>query len=136
MTTRKIALPLSFTRAAVAGIDDGDRSVEVRWTTGAGVKRYDRARGEWFTEVLSLAPGHVRLDRLNGGAPVLDSHGSESLENVVGVVVEGSARILSPSDGRARLRFSRRPSVEPIWQDVRDRIIRSVSERLVPGGLM
>ena len=31
-----------------------------------------------YDEELSLEPGHVRLDRLNSGAPVLDTHGHGS----------------------------------------------------------
>ena len=66
--------------------------------------------------------------RLNGGAPLLNTHGAFDLEDVIGVVErawvsrEGGAYV-----GRATVRFSDRTDVEPIWQDVRNGIIRNVS---------
>lgn len=126
-TSRVIDLgPLSV-RAAVGTIDDAARTVEVVFSTGAPVERYDYARGERYLEALSLAPGHVRLERLNAGASVLDTHSSWSVRDILGAVVEDSARLVSKQEGRATLRFSRRPEVDPIWQDVRDGIIRFVS---------
>jgi hypothetical protein len=121
-----VDLPALDFRAAVSTVNDNERTVEVRWSTGAGVKRYDYA-GASYLEVLSLDPKHVRLDRLNNGAPVLNSHESNSLSRILGVVVEGSARVAGPVDARAKLRFSKRPDVEPFYQDVRDGIIGNVS---------
>src|SRR5690349_6790189 len=123
MTT--INMPMLDFRASVEGVNKTDRTVDVRWSTGAAVTRRDYLTGVTYSEVLSLDPKHVRLERLNGGAPVLNSHDSESLSRVLGVVVEGSAKIAGPADARARLRFSKRPDVEPFYQDVRDGIIRN-----------
>lgn len=99
------------------------RTVDVVWTTGAQVKRSDWARGDYIEE-LSLTPGHVRLDRLNAGAPLLNSHENGSLSAVIGVVerawIEGG-------EGRATVRFSDRPEVEPIWRDVQAGILRNIS---------
>ena len=100
-----------------------DRTVEVVWTTGARRKRASWSGGDYFEE-LSLAPGHVRLDRLNNGAPLLDTHDSLGLRNVMGVVERAW---LNGSEGRALVRFSRRDAVEPIFQDVRDGILRNIS---------
>lgn len=128
--TRKsvtVDLPALDFRAEVNNVNDGDRTVEVKWSTGAGVRRLDYATGVSYIEILSLDAKHVRLDRLNGGAPLLNSHESDSLSRILGVVVEGSARVMGPVDARARLRFSKRPDVEPFYQDVRDGIIRNVS---------
>ena len=36
--------------------------------------------------MLSLDPAHVDLSRLNGGAPLLNTHGAYDLEDVLGVV--------------------------------------------------
>lgn len=122
-----VDLPALDFRAEVNNVNDGDRTVEVKWSTGAGVKRHDYATGVSYIEILSLDAKHVRLDRLNNGAPLLNSHESDSLSRILGVVVEGSARVLGPVDARARLRFSKRPDVEPFYQDVRDGIIKNVS---------
>jgi hypothetical protein len=124
---QEIDLP-AFRRAAdllPATLDEGDRSIEVVWSTGARVRRQPFF-GDPFDEELSMDPGNVRLDRLNGGAPLLKVHDRSALESVIGSVVPGSARI---EDGRglARVRFSDREDVAPIWTDIRDGHIRAVS---------
>ena len=100
-----------------------ERTVEVVWTTGAQVRRASWSRGDYIEE-LSLAPGAVRLERLNSGAPLLDAHSSYELRNVIGVVERAW---LNGTEGRAQVRFSRRDDVEPIFQDVRDGILRNIS---------
>ena len=40
-----------------------------------------------------MAPEHVRLERLNAGAPFLRVHEAHDLDAVIGSVVPGSARI-------------------------------------------
>ena len=117
--------PLSF-RATVDSIDAEARTVELIFTTGASVERRDYWTGESFLEKLSLERGAVRVERLDAGAPLLDSHNGYSVRGQLGTVVPGSVR-LTKKDGRATVRFSKREDVEPIWQDVRDGIIRDVS---------
>ena len=46
------------------------RTVEVVWSAGARVRRASFF-GEPYDEELSLDPAHVRLERLNAGAPFL-----------------------------------------------------------------
>ena len=129
--TACIDLPLQ-TRADVRlqaeTIDAEARTVEVVWSTGATVRRRDLWTGKRYDEMLSLDPRHVDLSRLNGGAPLLNTHGAFDLVNVIGVVER--AWITKGSDGhegRARVRFSARDGIEPLWQDVRGGIIRNVS---------
>jgi hypothetical protein len=100
-----------------------ERTVEMVWTTGAQVKRASWSRGDYIEE-LSLQPGAVRLDRLNAGAPLLNSHSSYDLRDQIGVVLRAW---LSGTEGRALVKFSSRDDVEPIFQDVRDGIYRNVS---------
>lgn len=126
MNTQTIDLPVLCTRAALQSIDTEAREVDVVWSTGAGVERYDYTSGKRYLEVLSMDPAHVRLDRLNAGAPLLDSHSSWSVGDVLGAVKAGSARI-EKKLGVARLRFSRNSDVDGIWQNVVDEILRSVS---------
>jgi hypothetical protein len=99
------------------------RTVELVWSTGAQVRRASWSRGDYIEE-LSLAPGHVRLDRLNSGAPLLNSHNSFTLSDVVGVVERAW---IDGNEGRALVRFSDREEVEPIRRDVVAGIIRNVS---------
>ncbi|MBK8211472.1 MAG: Mu-like prophage major head subunit gpT family protein [Rhodospirillales bacterium] len=126
-----IDLPLQ-TRADVRlqgeSIDAEARTVEVVWSTGAAVRRRDLWTGKRYDEVLSLDPRHVDLSRLNGGAPLLNTHGAFDLAGVIGVVERAwIAKNGDGYEGRASVRFSAREDVEPLWQDVRAGIIRNVS---------
>lgn len=128
MEPRTVQLaPLSI-RADIPprSVNDEDRSIDLIFTTGAGVRRMDYWTGKEYVEKLSLDPAHVRLERLNEGAPVLDSHANFSVADILGAVVPGSAS-LQKKAGLARVRFSMREAVGPIWEDVRSGIIRSVS---------
>ncbi|MHC0055719.1 hypothetical protein [Actibacterium sp. D379-3] len=105
--------------------DTNARTVEVIWSAGARVRR-STLFGEPYDEELSLDPEHVRLDRLNAGAPFLKVHEVDTLDAVIGSVVPGSARIEN-GRGIAQVRISERADVEPIWRDVQAGHIRAVS---------
>ena len=126
--TRTIELPQLSVRAEVerTSFNEEDRTVDLVWSTGAAVKRYDWWNDRYYLELLSLDPKHVRLERLNSGAPLLDTHSGWFLGSQLGVVEDDSAK-LSGKKATATVRFSRRAEVEPIIQDVRDKIIRNVS---------
>jgi len=127
MTTLNQTLdtPLQCMRAAVrpGTVNIEDRTVEITWTTGARGKRYSWSIGE-YQEELDVAETAIRLERLNNGAPFLNTHSQWDLEDVIGVVerawIEGG-------EGRALIRFSQRPEVEPIFKDVKDGILRNIS---------
>jgi hypothetical protein len=97
----------------------------VVWSTGARVRRTPFF-GDPFDEELAMDPRAVRLDRLNAGAPLLKVHDASVLDSVIGSVVPGSARIEN-GRGVARVRFSDRTEVEPLWKDVEAGHIRAVS---------
>ena len=101
------------------------RTVEVVWSAGARVRRITLF-GDTYDEELSLDPEHVRLERLNAGAPFLKVHELTELDAVIGSVVPGSARIEN-GRGVALVRLSERAEVEPIWRDIQDGHIRAVS---------
>lgn len=83
---------------------DAERgTVEVIWSTGAGVVRRDFWTGERWIEELDLAG--ARLDRLNAGGPLLLDHYA-SVSNVAGSIVPGTARVEN-GRGVALLRFDR-----------------------------
>ncbi|MFD1912040.1 prohead protease/major capsid protein fusion protein [Halodurantibacterium flavum] len=105
--------------------DADSRTVEVVWSAGARVRRASFF-GERYDEELSLDPAHVRLDRLNAGAPFLKVHELDTLDAVIGSVVPGSARIEN-GRGIALVRISERADVEPIWRDIQAGHIRAVS---------
>ncbi len=117
--------PLSV-RADVGSVNAETRTVSLIFSTGAAVVRTDMWSGKQYREVLSMEPKHVRLERLNNGAPLLDGHAGWSVGDVLGTVQPGSARI-EKGQALADVRFSKRDSVEPIFQDVQDGILRSIS---------
>ncbi len=106
-----------------ASVNEDDRTVEVTWTTGASVARYIHGVGR-AQEELEVSKKAIRLDRLNNGAPFLNTHSDWSLRDVIGVVEKAW---LEGTEGRALIRFSEREDVEPIWRDVKSGIIRNVS---------
>lgn len=103
--------------------DPTERTVDLVWTTGAAVRRYDWELGEYH-EVLTVTPEAVDLSRLNARAPLLDTHQAYELEHVVGVVLW--ARI-EGGIGIARVQLSGRPELAGLRQDVADGVISQVS---------
>lgn len=126
LVERTIEMPPSYVQAALGTVDEEARTVELIFSTGATFARYDWRAGRRYNLRLSLQKGHVRLDRLNSGAPLLNAHSAWDLSHQVGVVVEKSAMV-DGKEARCTVRFSRREEVEPIWQDVKDGIVRNVS---------
>lgn len=116
------------TRAAsveVAGLNVENRTVEVVFATETPVARYDWRSDRYFWEELGFRAGEADITRFAGLAPVLDNHNNwGGARGTLGVVENAQ---LNGNNGTATLRFSKREDVEPIWQDVVDGIIRTVS---------
>lgn len=109
--TEIIRLP-QLTRDAevrAASFREEDNSVEVVWTTGATGRRVTWYDGE-FDEELIVSQNAVRMDRLNSGAPFLDTHNRWSLDDVIGSVLRGSAKI-EGGKGIARIVLSKAEGV-------------------------
>jgi hypothetical protein len=70
--------------AFVEGIDEATRTIRFRFSTGARRKTIDWNTWRYVNEELSLQSGHVRLDRLNKGAPFLKDHRA-SMDCQIGV---------------------------------------------------
>jgi hypothetical protein len=117
--------PSDMRRAAFqpASLNRDARTIELTWSTGARGRRASWFDGDWYEE-LDMSPEAVRLDRLNSGASLLNNHQSADLSNILGVVERAW---IENGEGRARVRFSERADVEPIFQDVAAGIIRNVS---------
>lgn len=126
------ALPLQERLAPIAdgAIDVEARTVTVTFSTGAAVRR--RRWTGWdtsvpFEEILQVSREAVNLERLNLGAPALDSHSTWSSRSQVGVVERGW---IEGGEGRAQIRF---PSAgidadaDRMFGLVRERIVRNVS---------
>ena len=118
---KTLDLPL-IVRAAQVIVEEGgeeDRIAEVVWSTGSR-----RTVSRWFTddyeEELELNAGAVRLERLNAGAPLLNSHNAYDLDRVIGVVVESSGVTGSPVGGVpvAVAVFTTSPASTSAWVSV------------------
>jgi hypothetical protein len=106
-----------------ATLNPDARTIELTWSTGSRGRRASWFDGDWYEE-LDMSSDSVRLDRLNNGAALLNNHQSNDLTNILGVVERAW---IENGEGRARVRFSERPEVEPIFRDVSSGIIRNVS---------
>lgn len=118
------ALPMQTRAMPVTSVDEAARTVDICWTTGARVRRYDWNRDRYYYEELEVSPEAIDLSRLESGAPLLNTHNKNDLSDVIGVVARAW---LEKVEGMATVRFSKRDDVEPIFQDVVDKIIRNVS---------
>lgn len=123
---KKVALPKFDFRAQFepSKIDKEKRTAELVWSTGARVLRSSFWDGPYFEE-LAMDAGAIRMERLNNGAPLLNSHNARDLESQIGVVEKAW---IENGQGKAIVRFSQNnPKAETIWRDVTDGIIRNVS---------
>ena len=102
------------------------RTIDVVASTGARRAMFDWGSWRDVDEELVVSEAAIRFDRLNAGAPVLNSHRAEELEDQIGVVVPGSARI----EGGAliaTLQLSARESIAEVVADIQAGIIRNIS---------
>ena len=109
--------------AAVSSINEEDRTFEVTWTTGSKGLRNDWIKGKWYEE-LEVTDKAVRLNRLNSGAPLLDSHRAYGVGSVIGVIEKGW---IYSGEGKATIRLSKRDELSTVWSDIKDKILRNVS---------
>lgn len=109
--------PATFNREA--------RTVEVVWTTGAKVRRFDFWNDREYEEELVVDASAIDLNRLNSGAaPVLDSHRSYGLDSQIGVIERAW---IDGNEGRALLRLSGREELAGLVADIEAGIIRNIS---------
>lgn len=104
-------------------LNEEERTIEVTFATDTPVLMRD-----WdgqFYEELSFDPKHIRMDRLNAGAPLLNNH--DRWSGVSGVLGSVQKAWLDGNQGRALIKFSAREDVKPVIQDVKDGILRTIS---------
>ena len=119
MQVERFTVAVNF---APSTANEDDRTIDAVWYTGAKVPRFDWRTGEEYDLVLDMKG--CRLNRLNSGAPVLDSHMAFGVESQMGVVRRAWTE---KSSGMATLQFSKREGVTPVWNDVRSGIIQNLS---------
>lgn len=124
------ALPMQTRQMPVSSVDAETRTVEVTFTTGAKVRR--RRYTGWdssvpFDESLEVSSKAINLDRLNAGAPALDSHSAYSTSSQVGVIERAW---IAGGEGRAKIRFPSKgidERADRMFSLVSEKIIRNVS---------
>lgn len=98
--------------------DPKTRQCDAVVSIGRAVKRREWWSDTEYEEVLQMTPGSVRLERLNGGAQLLDGHNYYSgLDGILGAVVPGSARI-EGNELRCRFQFSESEGGERVARDL------------------
>ena len=109
------------TTTGPAGQDDQRHSIV--WSTGAQVRRISFDDGQEYDEILCMDDG-CDLTRLNSGAPVLNSHQSYGLNNVIGVVERAW---IKGGVGYGQIRISPRPELAGIRADLASGILKNLS---------
>jgi hypothetical protein len=120
------SLPMLDIRAAfrAESVNEDARTVEVIFGTDTPVRMWNWEIGD-FMEEMSFENGHVRWQRLNSGAPLLDNHDSDKgTEGVIGVVERAWAE---GGKGYAEIRFSKQKEGDRAFQEVKDGILKGVS---------
>lgn len=121
-------LPVLQRAAPVRSIDEEARTIEVVWTTGAQVERFDWLTETRYVEELVVSDAAIRLDRLNAGGPVLDNHRRwESVADAFAVIERAW---VVDGEGRAMIRFPQAgidANADMIFDKVRDGLISSLS---------
>lgn len=110
----------------VVSVDEEARTVEVVFSTGARIPHWMPTREgprRVMTEVV-VDQSAAMLDRLNAGAPVLNDHDDWSVRQVIGVVEKAW---IADGAARATIRFSQADDVKPIWDRVREGVLRNCS---------
>lgn len=125
-------LRLDSTRAVSiepASFSENDNSVEIVFSSGTRVLKYDWNADTLYIEELPL--DGMDLSELNEGAHVLRNHDQFSVESVIGSVVPGSARVAHLPDGgaeaRARIALSKEESDRELVNKIKSGIVRKWS---------
>lgn len=120
-------IPMQTRLASVSSANAETRTVTLVWTTGADVTRFDWWEGTRYIERLRVDASSCHLDRLNSGAPLLDSHNRYELSNQIGVVERAW---IDGANGMAEVRFPKEgvdANADRVFALVQDGIVRNVS---------
>lgn len=113
-------------RIAPESFNPETNTVDVIWTTGQEVLRFDYGDWCYYYEGLRVDEASCDLSRLNGGAAVLDTHNDSELARQFGVVTKAW---IENGIGYATLRLSTAPRHADLVHDVKDGIIQNISVR-------
>lgn len=109
-----------------ATFSEADNTVDVVWTVGGRVRRYDWYSDAPYEEELLVTPEAVDMARFDAGVvQVLDGHSTYGgVAAIIGIATRAS---IENGEGRATLRLSVRPEMAGIVADIKAGIIRAIS---------
>jgi HK97 family phage prohead protease len=124
--TANLAVQCRSAELVPASFNEADNTIEVVWTAGARVRRYDWYNDTPYEEELVVTPEAVDMARFDAGTvQVLDNHRVYGgIESIMGIAI--SARI-EDNKGYATIRLSTRPEMAGVVADIKAGIIRSIS---------
>lgn len=105
-------------------LDKANRTVDVVFATETAVPRFDY--NEDYDEVLQCTAAAVRMERINKGLPVIDTHKTYSVFSQFG----RSVKVWFDEKRReiwATVKFSQRVEVEGLFKDIEDGIVTDIS---------
>ena len=106
--------------------NDADNTVDVVWTVGGRVRRYDWYSDAPYEEELLVTPEAVDMARFDAGVvQVLDGHRTYGgVDAIIGIAIRAN---IENGEGRATLRLSGRPEMAGVVADIKAGIIRAIS---------
>ena len=124
--TRDLPVQVRAATLEPSTFNEADNTVEVVWTQGATVRRYDWWNDRPYDEALDVTPEAVDMTRFEAGTvQVLDGHRTYGGVNaILGIAERGW---LDGGEGRATIRLSQRPELAGIVADIRSGVIRAIS---------
>lgn len=124
--TRDLPVQVRAATLEPSTFNEADNTVEVVWTQGASVRRFDYWEGKPYDEALDVTPEAVDMTRFDAGAvQVIDNHRMYGGVNaILGIAERGW---IANGEGRAIIRLSQRPEVAGIVADIRVGVIRAIS---------
>lgn len=107
-----------------ATVNEEERTIEVVFATETPVLRMGWE--ENFNEVLSCAPGAMRMGRFQTGTvPVIDNH--QRYEGVKGQLGAAFDAMVSDGSAKCKIKLSKRAELDGLWQDIKDGIVKGIS---------
>lgn len=123
--TRQMPPQLREARLLPATFKAETRTVDLVWSIGARVRRYDWWNDRYYDEELSMESSAVDMARMeSGAAPALRDHNLWNLDAQIGVIERAW---IENGEGHATVRLSQRDDVAGLVSDIRDGIIRNIS---------
>jgi hypothetical protein len=121
----KLKIPTTSQRANITAnsYSEADNTIEIVFATEFEVKRctWD---GTEFIEILECTDTAVRMQRINAGANLVDTHNTYSVNTIIGVVERAW---IENKECKAVVRLSKREDIKGVVDDIKDGIISNIS---------